>query len=99
MLIYIDTDYKCHVEDAEGLRAFDVPFFDGKCPAYIEGTRFVPPGETWQREDGEIFTGEMISPCIDSRVRDAYQEQYEKNLAEIAEREEALAIMGVAVDE
>lgn len=83
MLIYIDNDCKCFTEPAEGRRGFEVPFFDGKCAAYIECTRYVPPGEIWQREDGEIFSGEMISPCIDSRVRDAYQEQYEKNLAEL----------------
>lgn len=83
MIIYIDKNYKCHTEAAEGLRDIDVPFFDGKCPAYINGTRYVPPGETWTRSDGEKFTGEMISPCIDSRVRDAYQEQYEQMLAEL----------------
>ena len=99
MTIYIDTDFKCHTQPAEGLRAFDVPSFDGKCPAYIKGTRYVPQGEKWIRSDGEEFIGEMISPCIDSRIRDAYQEQYEEMLAEIAEREAALAIMGVTVDE
>lgn len=84
MLIYIDKDYKCHAEPAEGLRAFEVPDFDGKCAAYIAGTRYVPAGETWTRSDGEVFEGEMIAPCIDSRIREAYQEQYELNLAELA---------------
>ena len=65
MTIYIDNDYKCHVSDDGTRRAFDVPFFDGKCAEFIEGYRYVPSGETWTRADGQTFTGEMISPCRD----------------------------------
>lgn len=83
MTIYIDKDYKCHAEPADGLRAFEVTDFGGKCPAYIEGTRYVPAGETWIRSDGEVFEGEMVAPCIDSRIRDAYQAQYEEMQAEL----------------
>lgn len=83
MTVYIDNDYKCHAEAGEGLRAVEIPFFDGKCPAYINGTRYVPAGETWIRSDGKVFAGEMMTPCIDSRIREAYQAQYEANLAEL----------------
>ena len=62
MTIYIDNDYKCHLSDDSTRRAFDVPFFDGKCTEFIEGYRYVPSGETWTRADGEVFTGEMIAP-------------------------------------
>ena len=62
MTIYIDNDYKCHVSDDGTRRAFDVPFFDGKCAEFVEGYRYVPSGETWTRADGEVFTGEMIAP-------------------------------------
>lgn len=89
MRIYIDADCLCHASSAEGLREFDVPEFDGKCAAYIEGTRYVPPGETWTRADGKVFIGEMISPAIDSRIREAYQSQYETDAAE----REALEIL------
>ena len=84
MKIYIDSDCLCHASLAEGLREFDVPFFEGKCAAYIEGTRYVPPGETWTRPDGEVFKGEMISPAVDSRILEAYQAQYEAMLAEMS---------------
>lgn len=80
MKIYIDNDCRCHTDNDGTMREFDVPFFDGKCEAYIEGTRYVPPGETWIRSDGIEFKGEMISSCIDSRVREAYQAQYEAML-------------------
>ena len=62
MTIYIDNDYKCHLSDDSTRRAFDLPFFDGKCTEFIEGYRYVPSGETWTRADGEVFAGEMIAP-------------------------------------
>ena len=58
MTIYIDSDYKCYVSSAEGRRAIETGFFDGKCEEWIESYRFVPAGGTWTREDGEVFTGE-----------------------------------------
>ena len=54
MTIYIDSDYKCYVSDAEGRRAVETDFFDGKCPEWIESYRFVPADETWTLEDGLI---------------------------------------------
>lgn len=84
MLIYIDSDYKCYAEAADGLRAFEVPFFDGKCKRFIEGHRYVPDGETWEREDGEVFSGAMRTPFINySELKEA-QLIYEKELAQEA---------------
>lgn len=38
MKFYIDADYRCHASDPDGIyRAVAHPFFDGKCPAFIEG--------------------------------------------------------------
>ena len=65
MTIYIDSDYRCHTADDGTRRAFDVPSFDGKCAAFIEGYRYVPSEETWTRKDGQTFKGEMIAPCRD----------------------------------
>ena len=70
----------CHTSNDGSMREFDVPAFDGKCSAYIEGYRYVPARETWTRDDGEVFTGEMISPAVDSRILEAYQKQYEDML-------------------
>lgn len=62
MIVFVDGDFKCHVTDDGSMRAVETDFFDGKCQEYIEGYRFVPSGETWVREDGTAFSGEMISP-------------------------------------
>lgn len=73
MTIYIDSDYKCHISAAEGRRAIETNAFNGKCDEWIESYRFVPAGEIWTREDGEVFRGEMMSPWKD--LGEAYAEQ------------------------
>ena len=72
MTSYIDDDYKCYVSAAEGRRAIETDEFDGKCAEWIESYRFVPAGETWTREDGEVFTN-MTAPWKD--LSEAYTAQ------------------------
>ena len=91
MTIYIDNDYKCHAAPGEGLREFDVPFFDNKCKEFIEGYRYVPAGEEWTREDGMIFTGVMITPWIDYRELIVYQVQYLED--QLADADRALEVL------
>lgn len=77
MKIYIDSDCKCHVSITEGLREIEAPEFDGYCPEYIEGMRLVPEGETWVREDGEVFYGRMKSAWKDYSKLEKAQLEYE----------------------
>ena len=65
MTIYLDSDYICHTEPAEGRREIETDVFDGQPKAYIEGYRYVPQGETWTRSDGVQFNGLMIAPAKD----------------------------------
>ena len=78
--IYIDSEFKCHVADDGTMTAVETDFFDGKCDALIEGYRFVPSGESWTREDGEVFTGKMITPWRDYAELDEAQRIYERQL-------------------
>lgn len=101
-MIYIDADYKCHTAPAEGRRAVETTAFDGKCAAYIEGYRFLPAGETWVREDGVEFTGEMIAlwkpwETLDAAQREYEREQYETLSAQNAEYEAALSEIETAL--
>lgn len=84
MIVYIDKDHKCHAEAAEGLIAVENVFFDGKCKEFIEGYRLVPAGESWTREDGEVFEGEMIAAWKPIDELDAAQRSYDIQLAEAA---------------
>jgi hypothetical protein len=91
--VYIDSDFKCHVTEAPGLILVEVPEFDWMCDAYIEGFRYVPKGETWVRDDGEVFEGEMLSAFVDTSELDVAQQQHERQL--LAEYAEALKVVGV----
>ena len=88
MTIYIDSDYKCHASPGEGLTSVETDAFDGKCRQLIEGYRFVPAGCTWVRDDGEVFIGEMITPCrpyeILAELQALYEEEQAKATEEIA---------------
>ena len=83
MTIYIDSDCKCYTADDGTRRAFDVPFFDGKCTEFIEGYRYVPSGERWVKPNGEFFRGEMIAPWKDYDYLQSAQEAYEQGQDEI----------------
>ena len=81
MKIYIDSEYKCHAAPGDGLTAVETDFFDGKAPGFIEGYRFVPEGQSWVREDGAVFAGEMVSPWKDWEALDEIQRAYEREIA------------------
>jgi hypothetical protein len=95
--IYIDSDFKCHLSDDGTMREVQTNFFDGKCQTYIEGYRFVPEGENWIREDGTVFTGQMVAPWKSYEELDQAQRQYER--AQIADMKAALELLGVTLDE
>lgn len=90
MKIYIDSDYKCHTSLTDGLTAVETDAFEDKCSRYIQGYRFVPAGESWTREDGHTFTGEMIAPWRDYAILAEFQSIYEEELAKAVEEIAAL---------
>ena len=85
MTIYIDNEYKCHTAPGEGLNAIETDAFDGKCRQYIEGYRFVPEGHAWTREDGRVFSGEMVAPWRDYELLAELQSLYEEEQAKQAD--------------
>ena len=101
MVIYIDTDYKCHIANDGTMAAAETDAFDGKCAAYIEGYRLIPAGEVWTREDGVAFHGEMIAPWKPWAELDKAQREYERQRAEAlaAKNEAMLADMAQLVEE
>lgn len=95
MTIYVDNDYKCYVSAAEGRRAIETDAFNGKCPEWIESYRFVPEGETWVKENGEMFRGEMIAPWKD--LSNAYAAQAAYVTQQNAQYEAALSEIEAAL--
>ena len=91
-MVYIDNDFKCHTTNTDGVyREVQNDFFNGKCNTFIEGYRFIPAGEEWTREDGKVFTGEMIAPWTDYDELDKAQREYER--LKLADAENALVIL------
>nr|DAZ45379.1 MAG TPA: hypothetical protein [Caudoviricetes sp.] len=102
MMIYIDSEFKCHVSDDGTMTAVKTDAFDGKCDTYIEGYRFIPIGQTWTRADGVVFAGEMIAPWkpwqeLDAAQREYEREQYQALAAQNAEYEAALSEIETAL--
>jgi len=65
MIIYLDSNFCCHLSNDGTMRTVETDAFDGKSTAYIEGYRYVPDGEIWVRSDGMVFHGLMITPAKD----------------------------------
>lgn len=101
MKIYIDDEFKCHTQAADGLTAVETDFFDGMCAAYIEGYRFVPDGEIWTAADGTAFRGEMITPWKPWAELDAAQRAYEREQVQslTAQNAELLDAMAAMVED
>lgn len=75
--IYLDSEFKCYVTDNGSMTPIETDFFNDKCDTFIEGYRFVPENESWTREDGAIFHGEMIAPWRDFNELLSAQKEYE----------------------
>lgn len=95
MTVYLDSDFRCYTTNSGDRTPYQTDFFDGKCKTFVEGYRIVPSGESWAREDGVIFFGEMTTPFIDSAFLNAAQAQYEEDQAQMSDMQNALEILGV----
>lgn len=79
-IIYLDSDYRCHITNNGMMNAVETDVFDNKCDTFIEGYRFIPADESWTRDDGEVFHGEMITPWKDYSELDEAQVVYDRQL-------------------
>lgn len=95
MKIYLDDDYKCHVNSGEDLMEYETDAFKDKCKQYIEGYRVVPMDVEWTRSDGVKFIGEMIAPWRDSNLLEELQALYDEEQAKQADMVEALSLLSV----
>ena len=96
MTIYLDNEYRCHIQNDGTMMEVETDFFNGKCTAFVEGYRFVPVGQKWTNSDGITYAGEMIAPWKPYDELDAAQRQYERE--QLADMKAALELLGVTVD-
>lgn len=74
MVIYVDAENNCHAINDGTMQEKEDSFFDGKCPAFVEG---------YKLEDTDGIR--HIYPFVDSRILEAYQKQYEDMLKAMSE--------------
>ena len=87
MIIYIDSEYRCHTVNDGTMTAVETDFFEGKCTTFIEGYRYIPAGASWERSDGKVFRGEMTTPWKPYTQLKSAQAQYERDLDDRADLE------------
>ena len=93
MKIYIDSEFKCYTDAAEGRTEVETSIFDGKCKEYIEGFRFIPAGQSWTSWDNIVFEGEVSFPWKDFQELERAQFLYVQE--KLADAEAALKLLGV----
>lgn len=79
-VIYIDSEYKCHVTDDGTRKAVETDAFDGKCDAYIGGFCYEDTG-----------MGIAVYPWKDIAELEEAQIAYDRE--KLADAENALAIL------
>lgn len=67
--IYIDSEFKCHIDNDGTRTAVDITFFDGKCDAFVEGY-------CYDTSSGYTY----IYPWKDYAELNAAQIEYERQL-------------------
>ena len=98
-MIYVDENFCCYAEAGDGRTAYNVPFFDGKCPKFIEGYYYVPSGAEWVQPDGITLKGELFALRCDYALLEEFQRQYEGLIAQQEDMKAALELLGVTNEE
>lgn len=100
MKIYIDINggFKCYPTDTGGLLEYEEPFFNGKCPEFIESYRCKPVGYRWVAENGEFTRADckLLAPWKD--LSEAYAAQAAYVTAQNKQYEAALTAIENALE-
>lgn len=87
--IYIDSEYMCHLENADGRTEVQTDVFDGVVDGAIPYYRYIPDGAEWTNGKGRVFHGLFIQ-ATDSKMIDRITTQ-----SIIGDMQSALTVLGV----
>lgn len=87
--IYLDDNYMCHLENADGLVEIQTDVFDGTVDEVIPYYRYIPQGEEWTNSKGTVIRGLFIQATDSEAINRITQQAY------IDDMQTALAILGV----
>ena len=88
--IYIDSDYMCHLENADGRTEVQTDVFDSVVDEAIPYYRYIPDGVEWTNGKGRVFHGLFIQ-VTNSNMIDRITTQ-----SIIGDMQSALAVLGVS---
>lgn len=77
MIVFLDNEFRCHVNNDGAMTRVESNFFDGKCRAFAEAWRFIPSGYTWRNSDGFEIHGPTYMCVEDAEMTYAIQAQFE----------------------
>ena len=84
MIVYIDSDFKCHPVNDDTMTEIQTDFFNGKCDTFVEGY-------CYEVKENSV----AIYPWKDYVELDAAQREYERKL--LVEYAAALETVGVTL--
>ena len=87
--IYVDSEFMCYLENAQGRTAVQTDVFDGVADSAIPFYRYIPQGESYKDKKGRTLHGLFIQ-AIDSEAIDSITKS-----AIMADMQNALSILGV----
>ena len=87
--IYIDSNFMCHLENAQGRTPIETDVFDGTVDGAIPYYRYIPQGEEWTDSKGRVLHGLFIQATDSNAIDRITQAAY------IADMQNALALLGV----
>ena len=87
--IYLDSEYMCHLENAEGRIEIQTDVFDSIDDNAIPYYRYIPQDKTWVDSRGRTYHGVFIQ-ATDSEAIDRIMQA-----ALLNDMQNALAILGV----
>ena len=93
--LYLDTDFRLHIEPFEGFRSIETDKFDNYCDELTECYRYIPQGDFWVKPNGEIIYGEFIQPWCKTDKAEVIQMTYDHQ----REVESLITALNEAVEE
>lgn len=88
-IVYLDSEYMCHLEDGDGRTEAETDVFDDIVDEAIPYYRYIPIGHEWTDEYGRVRHGIFVQATNSNAIDKVTQAVL------IAEMQTALSILGV----
>lgn len=89
MIVYIDSNFKCHTTNDGTMTPVEEEFFDYKCKEFIEGYCLKPDNMVWVLDSGEILSdGKIITNFKPYSELNLAQQKYDREQLDLYRNQE-----------